>query len=268
MNPQQSSGPAQANSLWTTCTKICLLESPVAVMTLGFMCGGMYVQYIRETIENPTPSTMDPTLGALSKAVSISYMSASFLLSWGLAWGTCLLERAFLENVVLGLKIRIATAVILLPFQFYVISEHGDLILIPVLGWPHFSNKTTWKGNVSRSLDPKAIVLQSVNFLQLALENPADKGKDEDPDKKNDELYEKTNKSIQKLALKNPADKDKDKNPNKKSDRRDAKHTRSIEKFLELMLGGVLLLFLFSVEIFVVYRLGIFVDNLPQATTA
>ncbi|XP_072140963.1 uncharacterized protein [Dermacentor andersoni] len=175
------------------------------------------------------PSELDPTLRTVSSAVAISYSGASCLLSIAWIWGAYYVKRGLLENVVLGTKIRITATAIVMAFIIYVMSQMENPSLIPILG--------ETRGMKLQSVN----ILSAPNLLALALRNSA--GKDKDPDKRNDDIDEKTKKSIQKLALKNPADKDKDKDPEKKKDDPDEK---SIRKAL------------------IIYRLDQFVKSLPE----
>nr|XP_054921263.1 uncharacterized protein LOC129381972 isoform X1 [Dermacentor andersoni] len=210
------------------------------------------------------PSELDPTLRTVSSAVAISYSGASCLLSIAWIWGAYYVKRGLLENVVLGTKIRITATAIVMAFIIYVMSQMENPSLIPILGETR-GMKHHRMVNDSWSLDPKTIVLQSVNILSapnllaLALRNSA--GKDKDPDKRNDDIDEKTKKSIQKLALKNPADKDKDKDPEKKKDDPDEK---SIRKFTALTWAVLQFLLVLGVEALIIYRLDQFVKSLPE----
>ncbi|XP_054921265.2 uncharacterized protein [Dermacentor andersoni] len=187
------------------------------------------------------PSELDPTLRTVSSAVAISYSGASCLLSIAWIWGAYYVKRGLLENVVLGTKIRITATAIVMAFIIYVMSQMENPSLIPILG------------------ETRGMKLQSVNILSLALRNSA--GKDKDPDKRNDDIDEKTKKSIQKLALKNPADKDKDKDPEKKKDDPDEK---SIRKGTALTWAVLQFLLVLGVEALIIYRLDQFVKSLPE----
>nr|XP_054921266.1 uncharacterized protein LOC129381972 isoform X4 [Dermacentor andersoni] len=179
------------------------------------------------------PSELDPTLRTVSSAVAISYSGASCLLSIAWIWGAYYVKRGLLENVVLGTKIRITATAIVMAFIIYVMSQMENPSLIPILG--------------------------ETRGMKLALRNSA--GKDKDPDKRNDDIDEKTKKSIQKLALKNPADKDKDKDPEKKKDDPDEK---SIRKFTALTWAVLQFLLVLGVEALIIYRLDQFVKSLPE----
>nr|XP_054921264.1 uncharacterized protein LOC129381972 isoform X2 [Dermacentor andersoni] len=193
------------------------------------------------------PSELDPTLRTVSSAVAISYSGASCLLSIAWIWGAYYVKRGLLENVVLGTKIRITATAIVMAFIIYVMSQMENPSLIPILG--------ETRGMKLQSVN----ILSAPNLLALALRNSA--GKDKDPDKRNDDIDEKTKKSIQKLALKNPADKDKDKDPEKKKDDPDEK---SIRKFTALTWAVLQFLLVLGVEALIIYRLDQFVKSLPE----
>ncbi|XP_054921264.2 uncharacterized protein [Dermacentor andersoni] len=193
------------------------------------------------------PSELDPTLRTVSSAVAISYSGASCLLSIAWIWGAYYVKRGLLENVVLGTKIRITATAIVMAFIIYVMSQMENPSLIPILG--------ETRGMKLQSVN----ILSAPNLLALALRNSA--GKDKDPDKRNDDIDEKTKKSIQKLALKNPADKDKDKDPEKKKDDPDEK---SIRKGTALTWAVLQFLLVLGVEALIIYRLDQFVKSLPE----
>ncbi|XP_072140964.1 uncharacterized protein [Dermacentor andersoni] len=129
----------------------------------------------------------------------------------------------------------------------YYMSQMENPSLIPILG--------ETRGMKLQSVN----ILSAPNLLALALRNSA--GKDKDPDKRNDDIDEKTKKSIQKLALKNPADKDKDKDPEKKKDDPDEK---SIRKGTALTWAVLQFLLVLGVEALIIYRLDQFVKSLPE----
>ncbi|XP_072140965.1 uncharacterized protein [Dermacentor andersoni] len=134
-----------------------------------------------------------------------------------------------------------------MAFIIYVMSQMENPSLIPILG--------ETRGMKLQSVN----ILSAPNLLALALRNSA--GKDKDPDKRNDDIDEKTKKSIQKLALKNPADKDKDKDPEKKKDDPDEK---SIRKGTALTWAVLQFLLVLGVEALIIYRLDQFVKSLPE----
>nr|XP_054933932.1 uncharacterized protein LOC129388009 [Dermacentor andersoni] len=65
------------------------------------------------------------------------------------------------------------------------------------------------------------------------------------------------------LARKNPDDKDKDKRPKKKGEL-DEKTKKIIEKMATLTTAAMGFVIVLFVEMFIVYRLGLFVDHLPK----
>ncbi|XP_065298330.1 uncharacterized protein [Dermacentor albipictus] len=200
------------------------------VIVIGACCLVINVIALLKAALTPMPSELDPTLRTVSTAVSISYNSASCILSIAWIWGAYHVKRGLLQNVVLGTKIRIVVTAILMAFILYVMSQMEKPSLIHILG----------ETREFKSVDAKTVVLQSVNILSLALRNSA--GNDKHPDKRNDDIDEKTKKIIQKLALENPTDKDKDKDPEKKKDNVDEKSASKFTAMAWAVLQFILVL--------------------------
>ncbi|XP_065306624.1 uncharacterized protein [Dermacentor albipictus] len=213
---------------------MCLCESPDTVILLGCCCFALNVATIINTCLTPMAKELDPTLRTVYRVVDISYDAASSLLSVGLAWGAYRVNRPLLEKVVLGTKIRLVVLAILLGFQMYILSQKEHLTLYPGLSetmtfkYRRVGNDS-WSMSQYKSLDPGTIV-QGPNLPLLALKNPAGKDKHKKPKKKG-ELDEEIEKRIEKIAA-----------------------------LTIIATEWIIVLF---VEMFIVYRLGLFVDNLP-----
>ncbi|XP_065283056.1 uncharacterized protein [Dermacentor albipictus] len=159
-------------------------------------------------------------------------------------------------------------------FIFYVIWQTGrtNLLHIFPIFWgvknqdliPGSLPAPSRMGNDDWRLHSEAILRQSVdflpgpNFLAMALTNPASKNKEKDPDKRNDDLDEKTKRSIQRSALKAAADKVKDEDPKKKKDKLD------LDKLILLILLVAALIGALAAEVIVFRRLDQFVKSLPE----
>ncbi|XP_075532321.1 uncharacterized protein LOC142564977 isoform X4 [Dermacentor variabilis] len=216
---------------------MCLCDTPGTVMLLGVFCLINNVLYLIavffavQILEALAPQLATGEASAIDIACTvafISYYGGSCLLSIGLIWGANSLNRGLLQKVVLGTKIRLVLVIFLVAFKIYVLSRadpNDPLGIDKATSIKHRS-----MGNDSWNLDPKTMLLQSIIYLPLAQKIPDNKPTDRKPDKKDkDDEENKPRQKVQSLVYAAAQD----------------------------MLG-------FFLEVFIVYRLDLFVKRLPQ----
>ncbi|XP_070384043.1 uncharacterized protein [Dermacentor albipictus] len=161
----------------------------------------------------------------------ISFNGGSCLLSIGLIWGANSVNRGLLQKVVLGTKIRLVVLIFNSAFRLYIVSklDPQDPLGIGKAKLIEVMGKYA-------NLDPKTMVLQSIIYLPgphvlwLAPKNLDKKPTEKEADKK-DKVDE------------------------------DAKQHQKIQFLVQNALQDIILFF---VEVFIVYRLDLFVKSLPQ----
>ncbi|XP_070384052.1 uncharacterized protein [Dermacentor albipictus] len=155
----------------------------------------------------------------------ISFNGGSCLLSIGLIWGANSVNRGLLQKVVLGTKIRLVVLIFNSAFRLYIVSK-----LDPQDPLGIGKAKLIEVMGKYANLDPKTMVLQSIIYLPLAPKNLDKKPTEKEADKK-DKVDE------------------------------DAKQHQKIQFLVQNALQDIILFF---VEVFIVYRLDLFVKSLPQ----
>ncbi|XP_075532320.1 uncharacterized protein LOC142564977 isoform X3 [Dermacentor variabilis] len=222
---------------------MCLCDTPGTVMLLGVFCLINNVLYLIavffavQILEALAPQLATGEASAIDIACTvafISYYGGSCLLSIGLIWGANSLNRGLLQKVVLGTKIRLVLVIFLVAFKIYVLSRadpNDPLGIDKATSIKHRSmGNDSWDMEKYANLDPKTMLLQSIIYLPLAQKIPDNKPTDRKPDKKDkDDEENKPRQKVQSLVYAAAQD----------------------------MLG-------FFLEVFIVYRLDLFVKRLPQ----
>ncbi|XP_065298325.1 uncharacterized protein [Dermacentor albipictus] len=229
---------------------MCLCDTPGSVMLLGVFClivnvlaliGLFFGMELLEALNPHLATKEESTLDWAYRVASISYRAGSCLLSIGLIWGAHSVNRGLLKKVVIGTKIRIVVLIFYAAFKIYFLSTVDDpqdpLGIGKAKLIEHRSmGDDSWDMGKYANLDPKTMVLQSINFLpgphvlSLAQKNPDNKRRYKKHDKKDKEDEEK-------------------------------KHS---QKILFLAYAVVEEIAFFFLELFIVYRLDVFVKSLPQ----
>ncbi|XP_070382746.1 uncharacterized protein [Dermacentor albipictus] len=229
---------------------MCLCDTPGSVMLLGVFCliGNVLllisVFFMVKLVEAIRPELATKEASALDWASTVAFIAfnvGSCVLSIGLIWGANSVNRGLLKKVVIGTKIRIVVLIFYAAFRIYLLSTLDDpqdpLGIGKIKLIEHRSmGDDSWVMGKYANLDPKTMVLQSINFLpgphvlSLAQENPDNKRRYKKHDKKDKEDEEK-------------------------------KHSQKVQFLVYAVAQEIVFFFL---ELFIVYRLDLFVKSLPQ----
>nr|XP_054921069.1 uncharacterized protein LOC129381875 [Dermacentor andersoni] len=222
---------------------MCLCDTPGSVMLLGVFCIivngieliGLFV--VTKLLEAVYPQLATREASALDWAYTlafISYYVGSGLLSIGLISGANSLNRGLLQKVVLGTKIRLVVLIVFAAFRIYVLTtldldDPSGIGKAKLIGHRSMRNDS-WK------LDPRTMVLQSIIYLP--------------------------GPHVLSLARKNPDNK----TTNKKSDKKDKEdeENKRRQKIQILIRNAGSEIIRFLLEVFIVYRLDLFVRSLPK----
>nr|XP_054921155.1 uncharacterized protein LOC129381916 [Dermacentor andersoni] len=163
------------------------------------------------------------------------YHVGSCLLSIGLIWGANSVNRDLLKKVVLGTKIRLVALIFYAAFKIYILATpdlHDPYGIGTAKSIEHRSmGKDLWNMGKYANLDPRTMVLQSIVYLPGS--------------------------HVLSLAQKNPY-----KKPGKKEKiDEETEHSRKVQFLVSAAAEEMMWFFL---EVFIVYRLDLFVRNLPE----
>ncbi|XP_070384233.1 uncharacterized protein [Dermacentor albipictus] len=203
----------------------------------------IYVFVLAEVLEALYPHLATKEASALDWAIIVALIAfnvGSCVLSIGLIWGANSVDRGLLKKVVIGTKIRLIVLIFYSAFTVYVLSTRDPQDPLGIGKAKLIEHRSmgsdSWVMGKYGNLDPKTMVLQSINFLPgphvlwLAQKNPDNKRTYKKHDKKDKEDEE--NKQRQKV------------------------------QFLVYAVGKEIMCFF--LELFIVYRLDLFVKSLPQ----
>ncbi|XP_075532322.1 uncharacterized protein LOC142564977 isoform X5 [Dermacentor variabilis] len=214
---------------------MCLCDTPGTVMLLGVFCLINNVLYLIavffavQILEALAPQLATGEASAIDIACTvafISYYGGSCLLSIGLIWGANSLNRGLLQKVVLGTKIRLVLVIFLVAFKIYVLSRADPNDPLGIDKATSIKHRSMGNDSWLQSI----IYLPGPHVLSLAQKIPDNKPTDRKPDKKDkDDEENKPRQKVQSLVYAAAQD----------------------------MLG-------FFLEVFIVYRLDLFVKRLPQ----
>ncbi|XP_072140985.1 uncharacterized protein [Dermacentor andersoni] len=228
---------------------MCLCDTPGNVMLLGVVCLIGTVLHLSSVFITVTllvavyPHLATEEASPIDNAYTVAFISyhvGSCLLSIGLIWGANSGNRGLLQKVVLGTKIRLVLFIFLAAFRVYVLSK---LDLSDPFGIGKANSiehrsmgNDSWDMGNYANLDPKTLVLQSIIYLP--------------------------GPHVLSLAQKNPDSNPTDKKPDKKD--KDDEENKRRKKVQFLVNAAVQEMMWFFLEVFIVYRLDLFVKNLPK----